>query len=64
LNKIQNNIVLFSPFLEQMTDKINNDPSGTLGSINGLPVSSSNSVPSNLAKGTGTALSAVVIGHH
>jgi len=37
-------------------------PSGTLGSINGLPVSSSNSVPSNLTKGTGTALSAMVFG--
>jgi HK97 family phage major capsid protein len=35
---------------------------GTPGSINGYPVMRSNQVPSNLAKGTGTNLSALIFG--
>jgi len=46
------------------TDKQAGDfPSGTLGAINDYPVARSNHVPSNLAKGTGSNLSAMIFGN-
>lgn len=36
---------------------------GTAGSLNGYPMASSNQVPSNLTKGTGTNLSALIFGN-
>jgi len=46
------------------TDKSAGDfPSGTLGAINGYPVARSNHVPSNLSKGTGSNLSAMIFGN-
>lgn len=46
------------------TDKQAGDfPSGTLGAINGYPVARSNHVPSNLTKGTGSNLSAMIFGN-
>lgn len=50
----------YGEYLWQMTD--DDTTAGTQGKINGFPVARSNQVPSNLTKGSGTALSALIFG--
>jgi len=57
LKQIKNS---YGEYLWQMTD--DDTTAGTQGKINGFPVARSNQVPSNLTKGTGTGLSALVFG--
>jgi HK97 family phage major capsid protein len=50
----------YGEYLWQMSD--DDTTAGTQGKINGFPVARSNQVPSNLTKGTGTGLSALIFG--